>query len=325
MKELLQRLAEFRLGTYVIFLGLTGYFAATQPGFLDSANLLSLARQYSELGIVAVGMTLVIATGGIDISVGGIVGLTAMLVGVLGVTLGWNIWAAAGVGLCAAAAVGAVNGFAIAYMGVQPVLVTLATMSLTRGIAYILTSGTSLSINQPGFQAIASSDIGAAGGALPTPSVIMALVFIAAAFVLRKTVHGRYLLALGQSEQAAALSGIRVRRVKFAAYFGLALLGGLAGVLLTSRLATAFPDAGRNYEFEAITAVVLGGTSLAGGEGSLLGTLFGVATMAVLRNGLSLGGQTDVVRTQMLAVALITAVVIDLWRKRMLRSLETRA
>mgnify|MGYP002681906650 CR=1 FL=1 len=153
MKELLQRLAEFRLGTYVIFLGLTGYFAATQPGFLDSANLLSLARQYSELGIVAVGMTLVIATGGIDISVGGIVGLTAMLVGVLGVTLGWNIWAAAGVGLCAAAAVGAVNGFAIAYMGVQPVLVTLATMSLTRGIAYILTSGTSLSINQPGFQA----------------------------------------------------------------------------------------------------------------------------------------------------------------------------
>ena len=321
MRELLGRIAAYRLGTHVIFFGLSAYFAATQPGFLDPANLLSLARQYAELGIVAVGMTLVIATAGIDISVGGIVGLTAMLIGTLGVTMGWNIWLAAGAGLAAAAAFGAINGFAIAYMGIQPVLVTLATMSLTRGIAYILTGGVSLSVTQPGFTALASSDI----GAVPTPTILMAAVFIVAAVVLRRTLYGRYLLALGQSEQAAALSGIRVRRVKFSAYFALALLGGLAGVLLTSRLATAFPDAGKNYEFEAITAVVLGGTSLAGGEGSLLGTLFGVATMAVLRNGLSLSGQTDMVRTQMLAVALITAVVIDLWRKRMLRSLETRA
>lgn len=322
MRQALGRVASNRVGTYVIFFGLSAYFAATQPGFLETPNLLSLARQYAELGIVAVGMTLVIVTGGIDISVGGTVGLTAMLIGVLGVQAEWNIWAAAGAGMTAAAAVGALNGFAVACMGIQPVLVTLATMSLTRGLAYILTSGTSLSVTQPGFQALAASDIGASAVSLPTPSVIMAAVFVAAAVVLRKTVHGRYLLALGQSEQAAALSGIRVRRVKFAAYFALSLLGGLAGVLLTSRLATAFPDAGRNYEFEAITAVVLGGTSLAGGEGSLLGTLFGVATMAVLRNGLSLAGQTDVVRTQMLAVALVAAVVIDNWRKRAVRSLE---
>ncbi len=317
MKSLIRRLAEYRLGTFIVFIFLFGYFSVAQPGFMDTGNLLSLARQYAELGMVAVGMTLVIATGGIDISVGGTVGMTSMLLGVLAAKLGWAVGAAAFTAVVAAAFVGAINGYAIAYLGMQPVLVTLATMSLTRGIAYILTSGTSIADFPPGFSAISAAVIAVPGLAIPAPAVIMLVTFALASVLLRRTILGRHILALGQSEAAAELSGISVRLTKFTAYLVLAVLSGLAGVLLTSRVSTAFADAGKNYEFEAITAVVLGGTSLTGGEGSLLGTLAGVATMAVLRNGLSLSGQSDLTRTQMLAIALIVAVLIDNVRKRL--------
>lgn len=317
MRALAARLARQKLGAVVVLAGLTSYFAAVQDGFLDPYNLLSLARQYSELGLVAVGMTLVIATGGIDISVGGTVGMTSMLTGLIAVKLGLGMGAAVPVALAAAALVGALNGYAIAYLRMQPVLVTLATMSLTRGIAYIATSGVSLSGFPAGFTALASTDFPISGLRVPLPALVTALTFAAAAVAMRRTSFGRAIIAIGQSEEAARLSGIGVRRTKFTAYFVLSLLAGVAGLMLTSRVSTAFPDAGRNYEFEAITAVVLGGTSLSGGEGSLLGTLAGVCTMAVLRNGMSLAGQSDLTRTQMLAVALIAAVLIDNLRRKL--------
>jgi len=302
-------------GSLVILAVLTVYFSATRDGFLDAGNLLSLARQYSELGLVAVGMTLVIAAGGIDISVGGTVGLTGMLLGVLVVQNGWDVLPAAVLALAVAGCVGALNGAAVAYLGMQPVLVTLATMSLTRGAAYVLTGGVSLSGYPDGFTDFAAADL--AGTGIPLPAAITGAAFVAGAIVLRRTAFGRAVLACGASPEAAGLSGIRVRRVRFATYLILSLLGGAAGIMLTSRVSTSFADAGRNYEFEAITAVVLGGTSLSGGEASVLGTLAGVCTMAVLRNGLSLAGESDLTRTQMLAAALIAAVLIDNLRRRL--------
>jgi len=315
--RLAQKLARGGVGTFVIFALVTGYFWATQPGYLDPTNLMSLARQYSELGIVAVGMTMVIATGGIDISVGGTVGMTSMLLGVLALKVGLPFPVAALLAMCAAGAVGALNGWAIAYLRLEPMLVTLATMSLTRGVAYILTSGASVAGFPAWFANLSGADIKLPGLSIPLAVLLMVATFIIAAVVLRRTSYGRTLFALGQSEPAAALSGVNVRRTKFSTYFLLGILGGVAGLMLCSRTTTAFADAGKNYEFEAITAVVFGGTSLSGGEGSLLGTLVGVATMAMLRNGLSLAGQSDLVRTQMLALALVAAVLLDNLRRRL--------
>jgi ribose/xylose/arabinose/galactoside ABC-type transport system permease subunit len=315
MRRLLDRSRLHSAGSLIILTVLTGYFSIAQEGFLDAGNLLSLARQYAELGLVAVGMTLVIAAGGIDISVGGTVGLTGMLLGVLVLQHGWEMLPAAAVALAVAGSVGAVNGAAVAYLGMQPVLVTLATMSLTRGAAYVLTGGVSLSGFPQQFTDIATA--GVAGTGIPVPVAITGLAFAGTAVLLRRTTFGRAVLASGASAEAAELSGIRVRRVRFATYLLLSLLAGVAGILLTARVSTSFADAGRNYEFEAITAVVLGGTSLTGGEASVLGTLAGVCTMAVLRNGLSLAGQSDLTRTQMLAVALLAAVLIDNLRRRL--------
>lgn len=316
MRRLWSRLAEYRLGAPLILLVLLIYFSSTSPNFLSPYNISTSARQYSELGLVAVGMTLVIATGGIDISVGGTVGMTSMVMGLLAISLGWNVAAAAAAGLGCAALIGIINGWAIAYLGLQPVLVTLATLSLTRGIAYILTSGTSLAGYPPVFSALANGSVNVGAFPLPYPVFLTAAAFLAGWMVLRKTTFGRAVLAVGQSEGAAHLSGIHVRRTKFLCYLSLSLLAGVAGIMLTSRASTSFADAGRNYEFEAITAVVLGGTSLAGGEANMLGTLVGLATMAVLRNGMSLAGQSDFNRTQMLAAALIAAVLIDNLRRR---------
>ncbi len=315
MRRLAGARALHSAGSLSILAGLTVYFSLTQEAFLDGSNLLSLARQYSELGLVAVGMTLVIAAGGIDISVGGTVGLTGMLLGVLVTGCGWEVLPAALAALAAAGCVGAVNGFAVAYLGLQPVLVTLATMSLTRGAAYVLTGGVSLSGFPARFTDLATTDVPGTG--IPLPVAVTAAAFVTGGVVLRRMAFGRAVLACGASPEAAELSGIRVRRVRFATYLVLSLLAGLAGIMLTARVSTSFADAGRNYEFEAITAVVLGGTSLTGGEASILGTLAGVCTMAVLRNGLSLAGESDLTRTQMLAAALLAAVLIDNLRRRL--------
>ncbi len=319
MRQFLTSLAERRAGTTIVFLAVIAYFAST-PHFFETENLFTLTRQYAEIGIIAAGMTLVVATGGIDISVGGTASMTSMLIGLLAVRHGIPIWPACAMAIACAGMVGVINGYCIAYLRLQPVLVTLATMSLTRGLAQLVTKTQAISLERfSSLQALSMNDLAIPGLPIPIPALILGSVFAGTAVLLRKTVYGRHWLAAGQSEAAAQLSGLPVKRAKLLAYLILSLLAGLAGILVSARTATSFPDAGANYEFEAITAVVLGGTSLSGGEGSLIGTLVGVATMAALRNGLSLGGQTDIVRTQMLALALIAAVIIDNIRTRLIR------
>lgn len=301
-------------GAYYALLVITIWFGLTQPAFLTLDNLAPLTRQYGEIGIIAIGMTLVIATVGIDISVGGTAGMASVIFAVLTVQSGVSVLPAALITLGGSLLVGIVNGIVIGRFKVQPVLVTLATMSATRGIAYIMTSGVSIAGLPSGFVAFSQAEFSALR--ISSSAVVLILIWVTAVVVVRQTAFGRQLLAVGENEKAARLSGINVFSVKLLAYGAASVLAGVAGLMVSSRMATGFPSAGETYEFEAITAVVLGGTSLAGGKANLAGTLAGIACMAALRNGLSLAGYDDLTRKQALAIVLLLAVALDSYRQR---------
>lgn len=306
-----------------LLLGIFAALAVSRPEALNAADLLDLTRQYAELGMIAVGLTLVIGTGGIDISVGSTVGATSVVLGVLATRMGVNVWLAAGIALAVAAAIGAFNGWSVMRLRLQPVVVTLAAMSAARGLAYVLSGGMSMSGFPDTFTALGRL----APWNLMVPVGMLAITAVSGHLLLCSSTFGRGLLALGASEEAARLSGIAVRRIKLMVYLITGLLAGMAGVMTTARVITAVPDAGLGYEFEAITAVVMGGTKLNGGEATVIGTLLGVATMAVLRRWLNLMGATDIWKMLFLGVVLIAAVGLDIfrnWLAARVKSGETR-
>lgn len=306
---------------FVLFLIVFAVFAAQSDRFAAPDNLFNVARQYSELAVVSVGLTMVIITGGIDISVGSVVGLSSILVGVLAGRMGLNIWLACVAAMLAGLACGAINGLVVTKLRVQPIVATLAMMSAARGLAFVLTEARSLSGFPDSFVALGQAAIGPVPGLGYIPlSVAIALVLVMLGIViLRRTAFGRGIYAAGSSEEAARLSGVDVFRVKLFAYSFTGLLCGLGGVMMAARLASSVPDAGSGFEFEAITAVVMGGSSLKGGEGNIVGTIIGVAVMGILRNGLNLIGVPNIWQVLFLGVMLILAVLADNLRT-MLRS-----
>ncbi len=290
-----------------LFAAVFSVFAAIEPRFASADNLFNVARQYSELAVVSVGMTMIIITGGIDISVGSILGLVSVMMGIFALRLGLNIWAACILSVCVGLACGIINGLVITRARVQPIVATLAMMSAARGLAMALTEGTSYSGFPDAFVAMGQTAVGPVPLMVPVALAVVVLGIV----LLRKTPLGRGIYAVGASEEAARLSGMNTFRLKMLAYGGTGLLCGVAGVMLTSRFASAVPGAGVGLEFEAITAVVLGGSSLKGGEGNILGTIIGVAVMGVLRNGLNLVGVQDDWQVLFLGAALILAVLAD--------------
>ena len=290
-----------------LFAAVFSVFAAIEPRFASADNLFNVARQYSELAVVSVGMTMIIITGGIDISVGSILGLVSVMMGIFALRLGLNIWAACILSVCVGLACGIINGLVITRARVQPIVATLAMMSAARGLAMALTEGTSYSGFPDAFVAMGQTAVGPVPLMVPVALAVVVLGIV----LLRKTPLGRGIYAVGASEEAARLSGMNTFRLKMLAYGGTGLLCGVAGVMLTSRFASAVPGAGVGLEFEAITAVVLGGSSLKGGEGNILGAIIGVAVMGVLRNGLNLVGVQDDWQVLFLGAALILAVLAD--------------
>ena len=282
-------------------------FARLSDRFATPDNLFNIARQYSELAVVSIGLTVVIITGGIDISVGSIVGLSSILVGVLAVKMGLNVWLACILAMIGGLVCGLINGLVVTKLRVQPIVATLAMLSTARGLAWILSGARSLSGFSDGFVALGQTAIG------PIPlSVAMALLLVMLGIiVLRYTALGRAIYAVGSSEEAARLSGVNVFRIKLLAYALTGVLCGLGGVIMAARLASSVPDAGSGFEFEAITAVVMGGSSLKGGEGNIIGTIIGVAVMGILRNGLNLIGVPNIWQVLFLGVMLILAVLGD--------------
>lgn len=300
-----------QLGTLSGLLALIVVLWILTPHFLTVSNLLNVAQQATIIAIIAVGMTFVIITGGIDLSVGSVLAFAGVVMASAlqsGVPLPVALLIGLGVGLLS----GVINGLLITVGRLPPFIATLGMMSVARGAALMFTEGRPISGFSEGFRSIATGEI----LRIPAPVVIMIVVYLIAHFVLKRTKLGRYTYAIGGNEEAALLSGINVRLNKTMVYGIAGLLSGLAAILLTARLNSAQPIAGMNYELDAIAATVIGGTSLLGGEGTISGTLIGALIMAVLRNGLNLLSVSSFFQQVVIGSVIIFAVLIDMALKR---------
>ena len=300
-----------QFGTLIGLIGLCLVLWILTPYFLTVSNLLNVAQQISIIAIIAVGMTFVIITAGIDLSVGSVLAFSGMVIGSVlqaGVALPIAIF----VGLFVGGLSGIVNGVLITYGRLPPFISTLGMMSVARGAARLITKGRPISGFSESFRDLATAEV----FNIPLPVLIMAGVYLVAYFVLARTKLGRYTYAMGGNEEAAILSGVNVKAYKIAVYGLCGMLSGLAAIILTARLNSAGPNAGIMYELDAIAATVIGGTSLMGGEGTITGTLIGALIMGVLRNGLNLLGISSYIQDIVIGAVIILAVLMDMALKR---------
>jgi ribose transport system permease protein len=288
-------------------------FALLSPHFLTAENLLNVTLQTSITAIIAAGMTLVILTGGIDLSVGSLVAM----VGVVGALVARStpapeaaVGGALAAGLVLGALSGLVAGLLITRFSISPFIATLALMTIWRGLAFIVTEG------RPVWELPESFAVPGGGRFLgvPIPTMLMAGVFVTTHLVLTRTRFGRHVYAVGGNAEAARLAGISTGRVTVAVYVIGGILTALSGVLLASRLSSGQPNAGLMYELDVIAAVVVGGASLTGGRGSVAGTFLGSMLIGILRNGLNLLDIGSYVQQVIVGVVILLAVVLDRWR-----------
>ncbi|OFS54295.1 ribose ABC transporter permease [Staphylococcus sp. HMSC064E03] len=278
------------------------------PSFLDLSNLLNLLRQISINGLIAFGMTFIILTGGIDLSVGSILALSSAFIALM-ITSGVDPIIALIIGVLIGFVLGAVNGLLVTKGNMAPFIATLATMTIFRGLTLVITDGNPITNLGDSylFQLFGKGYfIG-----IPVPAVTMIIVFVILLIILQKTTFGRHTYAIGGNEVAAKISGIKVNKIKILIYGISGLMSALAGGILTSRLNSAQPTAGTSYELDAIAAVVLGGTSLTGGKGRIVGTLIGVLIIGVLNNGLNLLDVSSFYQQVVKGVVILIAVLID--------------
>lgn len=281
------------------------------PGFLSAANLENVLRQVSINAIIAVGMTCVILTGGIDLSAGSVMALSGTLAAGLMVA-GVNAVAALAIGIAVGLGFGFLNGVFVALAGMPPIIVTLATMGIARGLALIYTGGYPID-GLPDWVAFFGS--GKVLG-IQAPVLIMLIVYASAWLLLEGMPFGRYVYAIGGNEQATRLTGVRVARVKLIVYTLAGLTSALAAIVLTGRLMSGQPNAGVGFELDAIAAVVMGGTSISGGRGAILGTLVGALLLGVLNNGLNMIGVNPYVQNVIKGGIILLAIYISRERSR---------
>lgn len=300
-----------QLGTLSGLLGLGLVLWVLTPHFLTVSNLLNVAEQATIIAIVAVGMTFVILTGGIDLSVGSVLALAGVVMGSAlhaGIPLPLALLA----GLITGTLCGFVNGLLITWGRLPAFIATLGMMSVARGAALMFTGGRPISGFLENFRWLATGEV----LRVPVPVLTMIAVYVLAYLVLARTKLGRYTYAIGGNEEATHLSGVNVGLYKTLVYGLAGFFSALAAILLTARLNSAQPIAGMMYELDAIAATVIGGTSLLGGEGNVLGTLIGALIMAVLRNGLNLLGVSSFLQQVVIGSVIIIAVLIDMTLKR---------
>jgi ribose/xylose/arabinose/galactoside ABC-type transport system permease subunit len=290
-------------------------FALLSPYFFSSENFLNVSLQISITAIIAVGMTLVILTAGIDLSVGALVAFTGVVAtGILKVDLPYPL--ALTMALCGGLAVGAVSGAMAGIFttrfNITPFIVTLALMTIWRGASYMVTDGRPVWGLPDQFAVLGSGRL----LAVPIPTLIMILVYITAHILLTRTPFGRYIYAVGGNREAARLSGINTNSVLIRVYIICGALASLSGILLASRMNSGQPNAGLMYELDVIAAVVVGGTSLFGGRGTVIGTFLGAMLIGILRNGLNLLNVNSYVQQVVVGVVILLAVLIDNLKKK---------
>jgi len=300
-----------RVGILMVLVALVLLMAAIAPNFNRVDNLLNIARAISINAILAAGMTVVILTGGIDLSVGSTIavsGVVAVIAAIAGVPAPLAVLTGMAVGaLC-----GFVNGWLTAYLALAPFIVTLGTMTFLRGLAYTITDGQPIVSSSLNFRDLGNGYV----GPIPVPVIIMVVVYAVVWFVLERTRYGRHVYAVGGNAEAAKLAGVRVKRVVTSVYVLAGACAGLAGVIFAARVISAQPTAGTGYELDAIAAVVLGGTSLAGGRGRIVGTLIGSVILGVLSTGLILLNVQFFTQLLIKGAVIILAVAIDSLKQR---------
>jgi ribose transport system permease protein len=313
-KSPLQVLLKSReFGILIAFAAMIVVLSLAAPEFLTGDNIVNNERNISFVGIAVLGEAFVLITGGIDLSVGSIWGMTGVASAAL-MAAGWPLWLSMLGALALAAAFGLFNGLCITKLRMPPFVPTLATMSIARAVALIVTRGRSIDEFRPGGDAFFQLGGGDILG-VPTPFIVFVLLSIAAWVVFDRTVFGRRLFAIGGNEQAARLSGFDVDRMKLAVYIISALTAGLAGIIEVSYLSSAIANQGTGKELNVIAAAVIGGTNLTGGEGSILGVFIGTIILEVLRNGLVLLGTDAYSQGVFVGLVIVVAVFVDQVRK----------
>jgi erythritol transport system permease protein len=322
-----------KLRTFIALFAVLIFFTAAVPNFLGAANLVLMSKHVAINAILAIGMTYVIITGGIDLSVGSIVGLTGMVAGglilngvdtQLGWTIYFNVYEIVLITLGLGILVGAVNGVLITRLGVTPFIATLGTLYVTRGLALLSSDGRTFP-NLTGNETYGTAGytwIGA-GTVLGLPVLIWILILLAlaAGYLAAKTPLGRHIYAVGGNERAAGLSGIRVNRVKMFVYMFSGFCAAIVGLVISSQLQASHPATGETFELNAIAAAVLGGTSMSGGRGTIGGTIVGAFVIGILSDGLVMMGVSSFWQTVIKGLVIIAAVVVD----QAQRKLQARA
>ena len=303
-KKLINQINIYR--SVLILLVICVFAAILSPSFLSVTNLFNVFKQITVAGIVGCGMTFVILTGGIDLSVGSILGLSGVLAsGVLAST--GNTAAAVAVSLIVGVACGAVNGFFVSVCGIPPFISTLGMMTLLRGVILVYTKGSPIPIKVDSYKFFGKGSI----AGIPVPVIILIVVFLLAHYILTQTTYGRSVYAVGGNREAARLSGIRVKTSEFLVYTLNGLMCGMAGLILTARLGSAQSTSGTGIEMDAIAAVILGGTSLSGGVGFVLPTVVGAMIMGIIDNILTLMNVNPHATNIVKGAVILIAVLVD--------------
>jgi ribose transport system permease protein len=308
-----------RYGMAVVLVGLIVYFSIASEYFLTQQNLTNVLRQIAMLGIAAVGMTLVVLTGGIDLSVGSTIAFVGVVAASCMTTLGLDMYTASALGILTGALIGAINGIAVSVFAIPALIATLATLTAVRGFAFILTGGIPIFGFPEAFSYLGRGMI----GPVPLPVLTMFIAFTIGWIILNRMKFGRFLYAIGGNREAARLSGISVGRTLMITYVIAGAFSGVAGVIMLSRLNSAQPNVANAFEMDVITAVVLGGVSIAGGEGRFTGVIFGVFIIGVLGNGMVLLNVQDYWQLVVKGAVLLAAVGLDQYYTRFGRRLAT--